>query len=540
MQNQAPTPLQATLGQAEQALVQGDFRTCAARAEAVLQRDAVNVAAHLFRGVASNQLGDLERAITDLVFVLERQPDNVQAAFHLGQALRKNGQFDPALARLKPALDVPALRPHALFEIARCFRGLGRFNKAIDHYKLLLQETPEHADAAANLAMLLEQTSRLEEARAWAERATVLAPGNVAALLTRARVLRRLGRFDEAVHQLDALATRDLPPMTRVIAANEQAQCLDRLGRHEEAFSRFTEANQLQQAHDPEAGVDDYGSYGIELVHFLKTWLRSHPVAKWSPTPPDDRDAPVFLVGFPRSGTTLLDQVLSAHPKIEVLEEQELLLEVRRRWIVGEDFERLQDMTETEVLEARRLYRQARAAAHANPDAEVVVDKLPLNSIYLPLIHRLFPEAKILFALRDPRDVCLSCYFQTFSLVGAMPYFLELDSTARYYDAVMSLATEAREALPLDELEIRYDRLVDDLEGEARRIVTFLDLPWNDAVLDYRSGQSERDINTPSYQQVSEPLYRRSVGRWRNYAPQLAEVEPILAPWVETLGYGDA
>ncbi len=324
-----------------------------------------------------------------------------------------------------------------------------------------------------------------------------------------------------------------------MIAANRLGQCLDRLGRHDEAFDRFAEANRLQMETDPEAAVDDHGSYGLELTRFLRQWLREHPVDHWSPTPEDDRAPPVFLLGFPRSGTTLLDQVLSAHPKIEVIEEQELLLEVRRKWLSAEHFPRLQDMTGDEVRDARRRYRQALAAAHDNPDARVVVDKLPLNSIYLPLIHRLFPDARILFALRDPRDVVLSCFFQTFSLVGAMPYFLELDRAAEYYDAVMAGAMDARDALPLTELTVRYEDVVDDLEGSARRAVEFLELPWAPEILDYRDAAPPKAINTPSYQQVSEPLYRRSIARWRNYERQLAPVQEQLQPWVERLGYGE-
>jgi len=517
--------------------VRGDFGACARTAADVLARDTLNVEAHLLRGVASHALGQLDRAITDLLFVLERRPGDLQATFHLGQALRKNGQFEPALARLKPALEEPGLRPHALFEMARCHRGLGRLHRAIDRYQTLLSEVPDHADAAANLAMLLEKTNQLEDALNWAERATVLAPGNVVALLTRARVRQRLGHFEAAVREFEALLQRDLPPMSRVIAVNQLGQCLDRLERYDEAFQCFTEANELQRAHDPEAPVDDYASYGIEVVHFLRRWLRDHPVADWSSTPEDDRTPPVFLLGFPRSGTTLLDQVLSAHPAIEVIEEQELLLDVRRQWVFGDDFDRLQDMTEDEIWQARGRYRKSLAAAQRDLGARVVIDKLPLNAMYLQLIHRLFPEARILYALRDPRDVCLSCYFQTFSLVGAMPYFLALDSTARYYDAIMSLASEARDALPLHEAEVRYESLVDDLEGEARRLLKFLDLPWNDAVLDYRAAQEGRDINTPSYPQVSQPLYRRSIGRWKHYAAHLEDVNPVLEPWVRSLGY---
>ncbi|MEM1412289.1 MAG: sulfotransferase [Pseudomonadota bacterium] len=525
------------LDSAEQALMKGDFSRCAALAGKVLDRDTLNVRAHLLRGTASNQLGHIERAVQDLAFVAERRPEEAIARFHLGQALRKAGQYDAALPHLRAVLKDQGLRPHGLFETARSLRGLGRLDKAIDHYHLLLKETPGHADAAANLAVLLEKTSQLDDALAWVDRALVLAPNNATAALTRARVMRRLGRFEEAAAQLETLLERPLPPMSRIIAANQLGHCLDRLGRHEEAFGRFTEANRLQQETDPEADVDDYGSYGIEWASYLRGWLAEHPPGDWSPTPPDERDAPAFLVGFPRSGTTLLDQVLSAHPRVEVIEEQELLLEVRRKWMSLEHFHRVHQMSEDEVHEARLRYRQALAAAHDNPDARVVVDKLPLNSLYLALIHRLFPEARLLYALRDPRDACLSCYFQTFTLVGAMPYFLELDSTVRYYDTIMGVATDARNTLPLKLLEVRYEQVVENFEQEARRMLGFLDLPWDEQVLTYRTNTEGRTINTPSYSQVSEPLYARSVGRWKHYTQQLAPVEPILAPWVERFGY---
>jgi tetratricopeptide (TPR) repeat protein len=527
----------AALQQAEQALLRGDFSDCAETANGVIAQDAVNVSAHLFRGVASVHLDDLEQAVQDLLFVLERQPDNLRARFYLGQALRKTGQFDPALPHLQAALDEPGLRPHARFELARCYRGLGRFDTAIDHYRELLRETPNHADAAANLAMLLEKTSQLDDALAWSERATILAPANVTALLTQARVTRRLGRFDEAARQLESLLARDLPFRSRVIAANQLGHCLDRLERYDEAFERFREANELQTAHDPEALVDHHGCYGIDLARFFPGWLDEHPVGDWSPAPADERAPPVFLVGFPRSGTTLLDQVLSAHPRIEVIEEKELLLEVRKRWISREHFPRLTAMSTEEILEARQLYRQARAAAQTDPNATVLVDKLPLNTMYLPLIHRLFPDARILFSLRDPRDVALSCYFQSFSLVGAMPYFLDLQQTAEYYDAVMTLGAAARRRLPLREHTVRYEGLVTDLEETLRPVLDHLEVPWHDAVLAYREASGVRNINTPSYQQVSEPLYRRSIGRWQHYERQLAPVEPLLAPWVEDFGY---
>lgn len=527
--NPLTTPNQAQLKSAEQALIQGDFERCAQLAEAVLNADTINLSAHLFRGIASHHLGALDQSIADLMYVLERQPDNLQAGFHLGQALRKSQQFDAAMAQLKPALEVPALRPHALFEMARCLHALDSLDKSIDHYRRLLLEVPGHADAAANLAVLLEKTDQLDEALNWAERATVLAPRNQTAQLTRARVMRRLGKYKQAAQQLTDLLKEPMPPRTHVIAINQLARCLDSLGRYPEAFEKFSEANRLHWEEDPDAGIDDRACYGIEMAAFMRNWLQEHPPADWSPTPPDDREPPVFLVGFPRSGASLLDKTLTAHPRIAVLKEQELFLEVRRRWMSAEGFPGFHRMSEAEIREARQLYRQARAAANRDRSAEVVIDRLSLNSMYLHLIYRLFPDARIIFSQRDPRDVCVSCFFHTFSMMGANPYFLELDSTARYFDAVMKLAGEARRTLPLNEMTVRYEDMAENPDLEARRTIDFIGLPWSNKVSDTLAAQDR--------QATGDPWPRQAVGHWRNYAAQLASVQPLLTPWVKSLGY---
>lgn len=198
----------------------------------------------------------------------------------------------------------------------------------------------------------------------------------------------------------------------------------------------------------------------------------------------------------------------------------------------AEGFPGFQSMSESEIREARQLYRQARAAANRDRGAEVVIDRLPLNSMYLHLIYRLFPDARIIFAQRDPRDLCLSCFCHTFSMVGAMPYFLEMDSTARYFDAVMGLASEARKILPLNELTVRFEDMTENPEREARRAIEFIGLPWSDVVSNFLQQQDQRA--------AGETSPRPAVGRWHNYEAQMASVQPLLAPWVESLGYTQA
>ena len=170
-------------------------------------------------------------------------------------------------------------------------------------------------------------------------------------------------------------------------------------------------------------------------------------------------------------------------------------------------------------------------------DGATVVDKFPLNVVVLPLIKRVFPKAKIIFALRDPRDVVLSCFQQRFTINAAMAQLLELERAGAYYDQVMSLFELCRARLGLDVHQVRYEDVVADLESVARELCAFLGVGFEPEMLEYRATALKRNIATPSARQVIEPLYNRSIERWRRYAEELKPVLPVLAPWAARYGY---
>jgi hypothetical protein len=293
----------------------------------------------------------------------------------------------------------------------------------------------------------------------------------------------------------------------------------------------------LRQYHPLGTPVDE-GSYGLQTISLLSNWLANNPPARWSEAADTaGMQQPVFLVGFPRSGTTLLDQALSAHPDIEVLEEYEFLDESRQNWVDDGRLQSLPGMKAHELQSARQQYLDAVAAKRKHPERSCFVDKLPLNLVYLFLIHRLFPKARILFMLRDPRDACLSCFFQSFDLQGAMPYFLDLEQTAHYYHAVMSLTQQSLELVSNPLLVQRYESLVTEFEPSMRRIIDFLGMDWHRDILEYRQKALLRIIDTPSYQQVTQPLYRNSIGKWRNFSGQMEPVQGLLGQWVEHFDY---
>jgi hypothetical protein len=202
------------------------------------------------------------------------------------------------------------------------------------------------------------------------------------------------------------------------------------------------------------------------------------------------------------------------------------------------DFDFWATIADADLEQLRRYYwGQVESGLLGAPMKDVFVDKLPLNAALLPVIHRLFPTAKIVFALRDPRDAVLSCYQQRFGMSAAMFQLLRLDTAARYYDAVMALVRACRAKLPLDVHEVRYEAVVSDFDATVGRLLAFMKLPWDEAVRNYAATAKARSIATPSASQVVLPLYATAQGKWRNYRSFLEPVLPTLEPWVRAFGY---
>jgi hypothetical protein len=241
-------------------------------------------------------------------------------------------------------------------------------------------------------------------------------------------------------------------------------------------------------------------------------------------------------VGFPRSGTTLTEQVLAAHPAVRTLDEQPFL-ERAALELAAAGFEYPEDLERAppSLIETlRRGYLERIGDAGAR---RWTVDKMPLNLVYLPLARRLFPAARVVVALRDPRDVAVSCYAQVFRPNPAMVHFLTLEGTADLYVAVMGLWQTLRVGLDLPWLETRYEDLVGDFRSAAGRLLDFLDEPWDEAVTRFDQVARETPRSTPSYAEVTRPVHGGAVARWRAHARHLAPIEARLSPFVEAFGY---
>lgn len=422
---------------------------------------------------------------------------------------------------------------------AAVLQSLSRVAEAAASYRAALGADPTSAQARQGLAL------QAAEAGDWDEAETLVAPLAPTPGLDWLTARIALGRGDPETAL--AKATRAeagmLRPDQRAEAALLAGDALDGLGRHAEAFAAFSRGKSRLRAFYAERAAGRESE--TDKLTRLAGWFTAADPAPWRDAPACVASAHVrghaFLLGFPRSGTTLLEQALAGHPDVVALEEAPTLADAYDAFLAdAAGLARLSRVTAAEAEHWRAVYWQAVAAHGADPRGRVFLDKAPGGTLYLPLIAKLFPEAKLLFAMRDPRDVVLSCFRSSFQMNALTYAFTDLADAARCYAACMTLADVYRRVLPIELREVRYERLVDDFEGELQRIAAHLDLDLASGMTDVAATASRRVVRTPSAPQVRAGLNRQGLGRWRAYADQLETVLPILRPWIDRFGYGAA
>jgi len=424
--------------------------------------------------------------------------------------------------------------------LALILRESGREEAAMDELRRALLIAPDGTLAWRRMAVLAENLTRLDLAERMAGRALLIDPQDHGSAVVLSIAERRLGRPERALRRLEALPERMEGEVGRDAVEFELGTLLDRLGRHDEAWRRFERGNRIAAARAP-AGDADPGPFLETLDAFASTLSGGWP-ERWTRLAEAAPPA-VFMVGFPRSGTTLLDQILDAHPDVRVIEERPVLSSVGAGFAAAEEGALAARLARLDELGAARLrgeYAEKLARWGGEGLPPVVVDKMPLNIVYLPLALRLYPKAKVILSLRHPCDCCLSCFMQSMRLNPAMASFTSMAGAAALYARVMALWQEIERTLSPDFIAVRYEDLVADTEGTARRVVDFLGLDWTDRVLDHTGHAKSRGmIRTPSFRQVSEPIYSRAVGRWTRYRTMMEPYLDTLAPFARSFGYGD-
>jgi tetratricopeptide (TPR) repeat protein len=536
-----PNADRQTLQAIQTAAQSRDFGRAAAMAEQALQGGLEHPMVLNLVALKCEQEGRFDDALQVLTRAVEIAPNDIGARNALGLVLTRIERYREALAVFE---GVCAMAPE--FAGAHCARGasleaLGRLKEAEAAYRRAEELQPENLGAVQGLANLLSRRGEHAEARLLAEDVLEAEPNFPDAVMVLAAADAAEGAGERAKQRLDLLiADERLTVQQRALAQGQLGDVLDSLDLPAEAFAAYTACNMaLWRAYQPRHGE------GVSALDFARAMLgeldRIPPdswTSKGGPARVDAPKAHVFLLGFPRSGTTLLEQVLASHPDVEALEERETLQEAQRAFLsTPADLIRLGKASEAELQPLRDAYWERVKAEGAEPAGKVFVDKHPFNTFRLPLILKLFPDAKILFARRDPRDVVLSAFRRRFAMSGHAYQLLTLPGVAAYYDAAMKLADRLEAPMAGRTLVVRHEALVEDFEPAVREVCNFLGLEWTDAMRDFADKGRDRAVATPSGAQLSRGLSAEGVGAWRRYAAEVAPVQPQLKPWVEAFGY---
>ena len=537
--------MQAIVAQVEA----GDMRRAFEMAESALKSGLRHPLLYRLCGVRADSEGRLRDAAEAFSAALAMEPDNATTMSALGLALARIGHLEDARALLQRAIAAEPDEAATHFNLGWTHENLGELDAAAQSYARAIALDPKRALAHANAAAVAARRARWGEARTHAAAALAIEAGEPTAVM--ALAMADLGeRQPEAAQQrLQTLLAQPqrLPPQARATAQSLLGDSLDAQQQPAAAFAAWREAN---------AGLRQLNAFrfkpgalepGRALVARIREAFLANPARDWLRRPEAvdvaahaGRPALGFLFGFPRSGTTLTGQVLASHPQIAVLDEQETLADASRRYMTTrEGLDQLATLP-ADAIAAQRAAHWQRVEAPARAqraDARVVIDKLPINVLNLPLIARLFPDARLLLVRRDPRDVVLSCFRRQFVINPTTWEFLDLQSAAHFYAEVMQLTELYLQQLPVEVQILRYEDLVADFDAVSARCCAHFGLDWHPDLRDFAEQSKTRAVRTVSTAQVARGLYREGVGQWRAYAAELAPVMDILAPWVERFGY---
>ena len=496
------------------------------------------------RAVLAWQDHRYDEAIDLFERALAQNPNDIQVLLDLGRAHGLRYELDKCEDYLAKARKLGGRSPEVAMAIGETYRKVAQFDHAAKSFRQAAELAAGQTEALVQLAEVQERLHALDDAEGAVNQALEIDRRHPAALFLKAKITRRRGDQNLAVSMLqDFLAmppVRLLEPRWR--AWYELGAIRDREGDYDEAMRCFLKAKQLlsKQGRTMLAGAEFTLRKNDEL---LASVTRDHFV-RWASDRFDPEESVALLCGHPRSGTTLVEQVLDAHPGLISADEtnimsDEVYIPLGNHFPTAVSPTEMLDQSDRGHLEqARSRYlRMTEAFLREPTDGRVLLDKNPELTMILPAIVRVFPEIRVIVALRDPRDVCLSCFMQPLPMNSVSVNYLSIESTFNKYATVMKTWLHLRPLLQNDWMESRYENNVANLKIEAAKTLEFLGLPWDPKVLKFYEHARDKHVRSPTYEAVTEPVHKRAVGRWSNYREFLEPHLGILEPFIEQFGY---
>jgi tetratricopeptide (TPR) repeat protein len=485
------------------------------------------------------QRKDFQKCIETLQSACRLAPANADILLRLGRIYGLRYDYAAAETCFEKALRFAPRKIGMLVAIADQCQNFRNPDIAERYLRRALEQPDATPQACIKLAELYERVRRLPEAAQLVERALALNPAYPAALLVRARLERLAGRVEAAEQVLRSFITKPVPDIwIHAQAWYELATILDRQQKFDDAMMAFLNAKNLMRPQIPKPPAE--AKAVRTRMKVMESNVSGEMFKRWfdgaQALIPARRVA--LLCGHPRSGTTLLEQVLDAHPDIVSAEETEVFLDdsfapLKRRF-PPDDYMLpiLEAADNTALQQARASYFQFMELSLGQPiGSRLLLDKNPTRTFMIPAFVRIFPETRFIIALRDPRDVVLSSFMQ------AQPFDLSLEVVTDGYAFTMGFWRTLAPLMPAPYLQVRYEEMVDDLESVARKTLDFLGVSWDARVLGFDEHARKKMVISPTYADVTQPVYKRARGRWHNYKKYLEPYLDRLEPFVKAFGY---
>jgi Flp pilus assembly protein TadD len=491
--------------------------------------------------------GRAKAALAGYLQLTKQFPNVPQLWAELGLAAAGDLDFAHADQATQRAADMAAADPDLLVSLGQQFHRLRRLDSAAACFANAVKADPASAHARLSLAAWLERSRRLDEAIDCVDACLAAHPHDAHARYFKGFLTHRKGLNAEAEKELrQLLAQSSLHPEVRYSATHLLGVVLDALCQYDDALAELTRAKTLLRQMTDTTSLEQSYDKTVQARRQFMNELKPDTIRRWREEAASETNGRsiVFLGGPPRSGTTLIEQVLGAHPQISVFDESEAFVQEILTPLCPPPPARspsVKSLNALKTAERQRLTTRyfKSLLRDINPAPGVLLlDKNPSLTPSLHLWLRLFPMLKVLITLREPRDVILSCFFQNLALTAVNVNFLSLERTARFYADSMDVWLRLRDLGGFDWLETKYEDWVGGLENEGRKVMNFLGLPWRSEQIAFHESARGKFVFAPTYNEVTKPVHGRAMQRWKNYATAFAPLEERLAPYVRAFGYG--
>ncbi len=488
-------------------------------------------------GLIYLNLGNTDEALKNTKKAIQLNPESSIAYNHLGLIYSNKGSIKDAVESFRQSLKFNPNNTQVYYNLGNLFKRINDIQNSEKFFNKTIELNPKHLPAYNNLLELYDISNQNEKFKDVLKKSETNFGKNSTIELFRAKLFYKLKKYKDVVKTLENIKFDQQENFKENSRLELIAKSHDQLSNFKEAYYFFEKNNNLSKKIDNNNAKKEVF---IETINKRTKYFAKVKFSEWQiEKNEDDLKDPIFLIGFPRSGTTLLDTILRSHPLVDVLEEKPIIDKYIEKLEnkIDSRFDILKFANSSLKKEMRKFYFDQRNK-YLNDNNKIIIDKMPLNIIYVGEIIRYFPNAKFILAIRHPNDCILSCFMQNFLLNHAMANFLNLKDSAKLYDSVMKLWEIYKSKFSIDFHTIKYEDLISNFEGSISDLLKFLDLSWSDKVSEfYKTSQKRGMIATPSYNQVNQPLYSKSIGRWKNYEKELMEGKKYLQSWIIKYGY---